>query len=242
VKLSLGLFERPFSDPDLVAMVGSEAHRAVAREAVAKSQVLLKNADDLLPLDPTLPRLAVAGVAADDIGIQSGGWTIEWQGASGDITEGTTILEAIRATVAPTTTVDFDPFGRFPDVAAGEPLVCIGVVGEEPYAEGFGDSAELRLPVQDLRTLNRLRDQCDRVAVVLISGRPLIVSDLIDDWDALVAAWLPGSEGHGVADVLFGVEPFAGTLPYTWPAGVDQLPLDPTAAPLYAFGAGLTTD
>ncbi len=241
VKFALGLYERPHGDDDLLAAVGSAAHRAVAREAVAKSLVLLKNDAELLPLDPALPALYVAGEAADDVGIQSGGWSIEWQGATGDITEGTTILEAIRETVGEGTTVVYDPFGRFEDATGGPPGVCLAVAGERPYAEGFGDSAELRLPVGDLRMLNRLADRCDQVAVVLISGRPLIVTDLVRDWDALVAAWLPGTEGQGVADVLFGAEPFTGTLPVTWPANVRQLPLGQGGEPQFPFGVGLQT-
>ncbi|MDH3499476.1 MAG: glycoside hydrolase family 3 C-terminal domain-containing protein, partial [Acidimicrobiia bacterium] len=244
VKFALGLFERPHADEDLIAAVGSDEHRAVAREAVAKSVVLLKNEGGLLPLDTDLPRLFVGGGAADDIGIQTGGWTIEWQGATGDITEGTTVLAAIRDTVSSSTTVVFDPFGRFEDADLEEPVVCLGVVGEKPYAEGFGDSAELNLPVTDLRMLTRMRDQCDQLVVILISGRPLIVSDLLAGWDALVAAWLPGTEGQGVVDVLFGLEPFTGALPYTWPRSVEQLPLggaDLDADPLFPLGTGMGT-
>jgi beta-glucosidase len=240
-KFALGLFERPYGDDALVTRVGSEEHRAVAREAVAKSQVLLKDDADLLPLATDMPLLFVGGEAADDLGIQSGGWTIEWQGGTGEITEGTTILEATRDTVSANTTVLYDEFGRFEATASGGPVVCIGVVGEDPYAEGVGDDAELGLRVADLRLLARMRDQCDRLAVVLLSGRPLIVTDLIDDWDALVASWLPGSEGQGVADVLFGLEPFTGTLPYTWPRTVEQLPIDQPdveADPLFPLGFG----
>ncbi len=244
VKFDLGLFENGRADQDLQAEVGSDEHRAVAREAVAKSLVLLKNEGDLLPLDTDISRLLVAGAKADDIGVQSGGWTIEWQGASGDITVGTTILEAVRDTVSDSTTVVFDAFGRFDNADSEGPAVCLGVVGEEPYAEGFGDSATLTLPVTDLRMLSRLADQCDRVAVILISGRPLVVTDLLDDWDAFLAAWLPGTEGQGVADVLFGIEPVTGKLPYTWPRNVDQLgpeATDPETPPLFPIGFGLET-
>ncbi len=240
VKFALGLFERPHSNPGLLAAVGSDEHRAVAQEAVAKSQVLLKNDGGLLPLDPSTGTVLVGGEAADDIGIQSGGWTIEWQGAAGDITDGTTILEAIRATVSLETAVLFDEFGRFEVPAGSEPAVCIGVVGELPYAEGVGDDENLRLPATDLRMLDRMREQCDRLGVILISGRPLIVTDLIDEWDALMAAWLPGTEGQGIADVLFGLESFTGRLPYTWPRSVDQLPAAATADPLFPLGFGLS--
>ncbi|MCB9007872.1 MAG: glycoside hydrolase family 3 C-terminal domain-containing protein [Ardenticatenaceae bacterium] len=243
VKYELGLFEHPFSDAALLEQVGSDAHRAVAREAVAQSQVLLKNEGNLLPLSPELPALYVGGTAANDIGIQSGGWTIEWQGAEGETTVGTTILQAIEATVSDDTAVFYNEFGRFEELPANEPAVCLAVVGERPYAEGQGDSADLRLPVSDLRVLQRMEEVCDQLAVVLISGRPLIITDLIDNWDTLVAAWLPGTEGQGVADVLFGERPFTGKLPYTWPRSVEQLPFDfatlDEAAPLFPFGYGL---
>jgi beta-glucosidase len=245
VKFELGLFERPYSDPALLPLVGSDEHRAVAREAVAKSLVLLKNEGDLLPLAKDLPLLLVGGEAADNIGIQSGGWTIEWQGKSGNITPGTTILQAVQATVSPETSVIYDKFGRFEDVQVdNQPVLCLGVVGELPYAEGVGDSADLQLPVNDLRVLGRMTERCDQLVVIMVSGRPLIISDQIDDWDALVAAWLPGTEGQGVADVLFGDMPFSGRLPYTWPRSVEQLPFDFTTLdvgePLFPYGFGLT--
>ncbi|MCA9982434.1 MAG: glycoside hydrolase family 3 protein, partial [Anaerolineales bacterium] len=128
-KLKLGLFEQPFSNPDYLPLVGSDEHRAVAREAVAKSAVLLKNEGDLLPFSPDLPLLLVGGAAADDIGIQSGGWTIEWQGGTGNITPGTTILAALTEAVGENTAVVYDPFGRFNDVdlPSDQPRTCLAV-------------------------------------------------------------------------------------------------------------------
>lgn len=247
VKMEMGLFERPYSNPDFLAQVGSDEHRAVAREAVAQSLVLLKNEGPApLPLSPELSTIYVAGSAADDIGIQSGGWTIEWQGSEGAIAEGTTILEAIQATVSPDTTIVYNSRAHFDDPPAGENIVCIAAVGEKPYAEGHGDIAEPALLVNDQRVLERMRESCDQLTVVLITGRPVMITDQIDGWDALVAAWLPGTEGQGVADVLFGARPFRGKLPYTWPRSVNQLPfdfemLDP-GEPLFPFGYGLATE
>jgi beta-glucosidase len=241
VKYEMGLFDHPYSDPSLLAAVGSDEHRALAREAVARSLVLLKNAGDVLPLSDDLARIAVAGVAADDVGTQCGGWTIEWQGQQGAITPGTTILDGIRAAASAGTAVDYDRFGHFD----GRAEVCIAVVGEEPYAEGQGDNPTVSLPVGDKRMLQRLPDQCDRLVVVLISGRPLVVTEYLDDWDALVAAWLPGTEGQGVADALFGDIAFSGRLPYAWPRSAEQLPLVIPAAggmePLFPLGYGLST-
>ncbi len=247
VKFELGLFESPYSDPGLLSIVGSDTHRAVAREAVAKSAVLLVNDDQVLPIGDDVGVIFVGGQAADDIGIQSGGWTIEWQGREGAITPGTTILEGIRATAGDDVEVYYDKFGNLDRVnvegGASAPDVCIGVVGERPYAEFEGDSADLAIVNRDLAVFDNLNIYCDRIVVVLVSGRPLLISDRIGDWDALVAAWLPGSEGQGVADVLFGREPFVGRLPYTWPATIDQVPLGALDAsgkePLFPYGFGL---
>jgi beta-glucosidase len=239
VKFEMGLFDHPFSNESLLPQVGSEAHRALAREAVSKSLVLLKNDDNTLPLSKETPSIHVAGLGADDIGMQCGGWTIEWQGKTGDITTGTTILEGIQSAVSADTLVDYDPFGHFEAPAD----ICVAVIGEEPYAEGQGDSDSLSLTIADKRMLRRLPDQCGKIVVVLISGRPLIVTEYVDGWDAFVAAWLPGTEGQGVTDVLFGDYPFTGQLPYTWPRSMDQVPLsaleESEERPLFPFGYGL---
>jgi len=237
VKFEMGLFENPFpSTEELLAQVGSDEHRAIAREAVSKSLVLLKNEHEALPLAKDTPVIFVAGAAADDIGTQSGGWTISWQGSAGDITPGTTILQAIQATVSENTTVEYSPRGRF----EGNADACIAVVGEKPYAEGVGDAADLNLQGAQVTMLNNMREQCGKLIVVLISGRPMIVTDAIENWDAFVAAWLPGTEGQGVADVLFGDQPFTGTLPYTWPRSMDQLPT-PGDEALFPYGYGIQT-
>ncbi len=240
-KFALGLFERPYGDDSLLPMVGSDEHRTVAREAVAKSAVLLKNKGAVFPLPTDLPALYVAGWHADDIGLQSGGWTIEWQGGVGDVTEGTTILEGIRDSVSSDTNVVYDRAGRFADVQLEVGAVCLAVVGEQPYAEGMGDRGTPALSSSDQQLVQRMRDQCDTLAVVIVSGRPLVVTDFVDRWDALVAAWLPGTEGQGVADVLFGLEPFTGTLSFTWPRSMDQVPTGQNAAggPLFPYGHGL---
>jgi beta-glucosidase len=250
VKFKLGLFESPIVDAGALETVGSEAHRQLAREAVRKSLVLLKNDNEALPLDKSAATVFVAGKAAEDIGVQCGGWTIEWQGASGDITPGTTILGAIEKAVSPETSVRFDSTGRFADVtdAAGKPVIAdvgIAVVGEQPYAEGVGDRENLALSAVDAAAIGRLRERSVLLVIVLLSGRPMIITDQLAQADAVVAAWLPGTEGAGVTDVLFGDYPFAGKLPYTWPRTMAQLPFDLANpgtgedAPLFSFGYGL---
>ncbi len=244
VKFEIGLFEEPFGDGARLAQIGCAAHRQLAREAVRKSLVLLKNEAGTLPLAPDLPLIYVAGRAADDIGIQCGGWTVEWQGQPGPITPGTSILQAIRES-CPQATVLFDPLGRLPEDAGRAPA-AIAVVGELPYAEGHGDRADLSLSAEDRAAIEALRQHCERLVVVLITGRPLIVTDWLDLADALVVAWLPGTEGRGVTDGLFGAAPFTGRLPYTWPRSMDQIPFDfgylPASgpgSPLYPYGYGL---
>ncbi|HEX3053680.1 MAG TPA: glycoside hydrolase family 3 N-terminal domain-containing protein [Aggregatilineaceae bacterium] len=239
VKFNLGLFEYPYGHDELLAFVGGPEHRALAREAVGKSLTLLKNEGDLLPLPSDSGPIYVGGQAANDIGIQSGGWTIEWQGKPGDITPGTTLLQAIQSTVSSTTEVVYSATGSFD----GQAPVCIGVVGERPYAEGVGDDPNLVLPADDLAVLSAMRESCDQLVVVLITGRPLIITDEIDQWDALLVAWLPGTEGQGVADGVFGLRPIKGKLSYTWPRSTDQLPLGAGEGdPLFAFGFGLETE
>jgi beta-glucosidase len=253
VKFELGLFERPYSDPSLLNLVGSEAHRELAREAVQKSLVLLKNENATLPLSTETPLIFVAGQGADDIGLQCGGWTITWQGKVGDITPGTTILGGIQQTVSASSVVKYDPVGLFADETdnQGKPAIAdVGIVvfAEKPYAEGQGDKADPRLTPDDLALLTQMRQRSQKLVVVLLSGRPIEITDQLPLMDAFVAAWLPGTEGAGVADGLFGNVPFTGKLPYTWQRRNSQLPFDfanlPAEgdnAPLFPFGYGLTT-
>ena len=237
VKFQLGLFEKPYTDRSLMASFGSEQHRRVAREAVRKSLVLLKNDRNLLPLAKSGLRILVAGKCADNIGYQCGGWTITWQGLSGQITAGTSILQGIK-NVAPGNTITYRQDGSG---AVGHD-VAIVVIGETPYAESNGDHQTLALDYNDLQTLRNVKDSGVPTIVVLISGRPLMISDYLKDWAALVAAWLPGSEGQGVAEVLFGDYNFSGKLPFVWPQSVTQIPIDPGdgEVPLFPLGTGLS--
>jgi len=241
VKFSMGLFERWEADRTLLAQVGSAEHRAVARDAVRQSVVLLKNEGKVLPLRKDVAKLYVAGKNADDIGNQCGGWTITWQGKSGNITPGTTILQGIKQAVSPSTTVAFDPAARTIDRSYSAAVV---VVGEQPYAEYKGDrESGIGLSEEDLATLRRVKAAGVPTVVVLVSGRPLVVTDQLPDWQGFLAAWLPGTEGAGVADVLFGAYKPTGKLPYTWPRSEQQIPVnvgDPGYDPLFAFGFGLS--
>jgi len=244
-KFMLGLFENPYGDSRLAMTVGSDEHRALARQAVRKSLVLLKNDNNALPIDKNVSTILVAGI--NSTGVQAGGWTLDWQGEQRNTLVGTTILEGIQELVGPNTQVlYYNSLGQFASFSGKAP-VGIAIVGEMPYAEGLGDRADLTLYKVDLLVINALRPKVDKLIVVILSGRPLVITDQYQTADAWVATWLPGSEGAGVADVLFGDYPFVGKLPYTWPRSNDQLPLNINnsanltgcAAPLFPFGYGL---
>lgn len=237
IKCQMGLFDRPSVDPALTAAIGSPEHRAVARQAVRESLVLLKNENHVLPLSKNIRRLAVVGAAANDLGRQCGGWTISWQGGDGNVTPGgTTILAAIRRAVSSETQITFSVDGRNLD----HPDAVIVVVGESPYAEMKGDRTNLDLSVADAALIARAKSSGAPVVTVLLSGRPLILNSALDDSDAFVAAWLPGTEGEGVADDLFGDAAFTGKLPRPWPRDNERWSLnDPPANPLFPSGFGL---
>lgn len=235
IKKQSGLFERPFSDQSLLSYVGSKDHREVAREAVRKSMVLLKNRNNILPIPKSGKTIIVAGKGADDVGMQSGGWTISWQGGMGQTTNGTTILDAIKSAVDPGTVVEYTPDGTS---FTGD--LAVVVVGEKPYAEMIGDRKDLKLDNEDLGVIKRFTDNDIPVVVVLLSGRPMIVTDEIGKWDGFIAAWLPGTEGTGVADVLFGDYKPTGKLSFSWPKSMNQFPIDPNDDHLFSFGFGLT--
>nr|XP_048324133.1 beta-glucosidase BoGH3B-like [Ziziphus jujuba var. spinosa] len=249
VKFSMGLFENPWADQTFVNKLGSQAHRDLAREAVRKSLVLLKNGENadspVLPLPKNTSKILIAGTHANNLGYQCGGWTMTWQGLSGNNhNAGTTILSAIAAAVDPNTEIVYskNPDSEF--VQSNNFSYAIVAVGEHPYAETFGDSPNLTIAEPGPNVINNV---CGRVkcVVLLVSGRPLVIEPHIRSIDALVAAWLPGTEGHGIADVLFGDYGFTGKLPRTWFKTVDQLPMnvgDPHYDPLYPFGYGLTTN
>jgi beta-glucosidase len=265
-KFELGLFEHPLTDRTDIDQIGSPQHRAVARKAVAESQVLLKNDDHALPLrssggkhgDGKAP-IYVAGSNSDNIGNQAGGWTLTWQGGSTNVIPGTTILQGIEDAAKGRDVVSSpDASAPIPDGATG-----IVVVGETPYAEGFGDVGgpqwaydpgdngvprppqTMTLNAADKAAVDKVCAAAARCVVLVVSGRPLIIDPAqLEEADALVASWLPGSEGEGVADVLFGREPFTGKLPVTWPKTLDQEPInvgDANYDPLFPFGFGLRT-
>ncbi|BBN08676.1 beta-glucosidase [Marchantia polymorpha subsp. ruderalis] len=246
VKFVMGLFEDPSVDRSLTNHLGSQEHRILAREAVRKSLVLLKNGQQgsqaLLPLKKNATSILVAGSHADDIGLQCGGWTISWVGAAGNTTIGTTVLDAIKAAVSPTTVVTYEKNPAPGFAAQLKPDYAIVVVGEEPYVETYGDNMELTIPLDGIPTIQNVCAEV-KCLVIVISGRPLVIEPYMPQIDALVAAWLPGSEGQGISDVIFGDYDFVGKLSRTWFRTVDQLPMnfgDAVYDPLFPFDFGLT--
>jgi len=240
VKMRLGLFEKPYTDETLLARLGSAEHRAVARRCVRESLVLLKNEGRVLPLSSKVRRLHVMGPGADDLGMQCGGWTISWQGGTGAVTPGgTTLLAALRKAVPAGTEVTYSAEGTDEAAAAAADVILV-VVAEKPYAEMMGDRKELDVPEEDRARVRRARASGKPVVTVLYSGRPLILGSVLEDSHALVAAWLPGTEGDGMADVLLGRAEPVGRLPRVWPRDNQHLSTpEAEADPLFPRGYGL---
>jgi beta-glucosidase len=245
-KIRLGLFENPFPDKSLIGEIGKKEHRNIARQAVRESLVLLKNENNVLPLNKNA-KIVVVGEFGDNSGLQSGGWTVNWQGTTENYKGATTIFEGIRKFAVHE--VKFDPIGtgNIEDVD-----VALIVVGETPYAEFFGDIGgemnkyQLTLTEAQQNYINIYAEKGIRTVVLLISGRPLIVTQQINQSDAFVAAWLPGSEGDGIAEVLFGEYDFKGSLPHSWPKSEEDFKgkfgpnfWEKSIKPLFPFGYGL---
>lgn len=239
IKFRAGLFEHPFADRTYTNQIGSLEHRLVARECVRQSCVLLTKKDNVLPLLKEGMKIHVAGKNADDLGNQCGGWSITWQGTSGNITNGTTIFEAIqKAVTSGTVTYSIDGSG------VSDADIAVAVIGETPYAEGQGDRDDLNFTKDDIETVRRLKETGIPIVVIIISGRPMIINTIQPFSDAIIAAWLPGTEGDGVADILFGDFQPTGTLSNSWPADMASVPLndgDTEYEPLYPYGHGITT-
>jgi len=281
VKYKAGIFDKPRPAQRKLSQkptcLGSKQHRDIAREAVRKSLVLLKNNNNILPINKNA-RIIVAGKSANSRGIQCGGFTIEWQGVldNESIVGGTSIWEGISQ-IAPNAALSLDLMGD--DADANKHDVGIVVIGEKPYAEGFGDIYPLgigltkairpdhmssqyasdlfeilngeesygttlnlcELHPEDLAAIVNIAAKGIPVVAILICGRPLVVNKELDTSDAFVVAWLPGSEGGGVADVLFGDYPFQGKLSFSWPRyDDDNLNIgDENYTPLFGYGYGL---
>jgi len=239
IKFMMGLFEHPYSNRSLIDYVGTEEHREIGREAVRKSMVLLQRKDGTLPLSKSDEKIFVAGVGGNDIGMQCGGWTISWQGDMGDITEGTTILEAIQNTIG-SQNVIYSDYGETNE----EFDKAVVVIGEQPYAEGEGDREDLTISNDDIALVRKVYEKGKPTIVILLSGRPMIINPILHYSDAIFAAWLPGTEGQGIADVLFGDYQPSGKLSHSWPKYMDQIPInvgDQNYDPLYEYDFGLTS-
>ncbi|KAG6583383.1 hypothetical protein SDJN02_18108 [Cucurbita argyrosperma subsp. argyrosperma] len=249
VKFVAGVFEHPFSDRSLLDVVGCKLHRDLAREAVRKSLVLLRNGKDpmkpFLPLDRKAKKILVAGSHGDDLGYQCGGWTMSWDGMSGRITIGTTVLDAIKETVGDETEVIYEEYPSTDTLNDRDISFAIVVIGESPYAEFTGDDSKLIIPFDGNDIIKAVASKIPTL-VIIISGRPLVLEPTtMENVEALIAAWLPGSEGSGITDVIFGDYDFTGRLPVTWFRTIEQLPVhaeNNLQDSLFPFGFGLTHD
>ncbi len=245
VKAAMGLLDdsrSPLADRSLHVRFSSDEHRATARQAVRESLVMLKNVGGVLPLSRGSGRIVVCGAAADDLGRQCGGWTISWQGRPGrDQLSGTTILEGIKDAAGDKLQVDYSATGD----SASNADVAVVVVGEEPYAEGLGDDFDLRLEDSGRRLIQRVAQTGTPMVLIVMSGRPMVLTQEIRQAEAVVAAWLPGTEGAGIADVLFGDHPSSGQLSFSWPRRTSGSLLDTGSdgyQPLFPIGYGLTVE
>ena len=236
VKLRNGLFDNPIVENDALEVIGSDAHRDIARQAVRESVVVLKN-DDIIPISKDSKSIVVAGRGADNLGMQCGGWTINWQGGQGDITVGTTILDGIKKSVSSETNVIYSIDGQDLNDVDGD--LAVVVIGEDPYTEFFGDKDNLDLLDDDIETINTLKDKGYKVMVLLISGRPMNIADHINNWDGFAAVWLPGTEGDGISDILFGDFQSSGKLSYPWPIKAEYGANADDKELLFKFGFGL---
>ncbi|PLX13219.1 MAG: hypothetical protein C0598_04155 [Marinilabiliales bacterium] len=236
-KFLLNLFEEPYTDNSFAASFGSEEHRSIARQAVRESVVLLNAKNDILPLKKENQKILVVGSKAKDLGAQCGGWTISWQGSNGNITQGTTILEGIQ-NIATTSEIVYSANGNY----NGDADIAVVVIGENPYAEGAGDKSSLILESDQITMIKSLKEKGIPVVTLLVSGRPLIIGDALPYSDAFMACWLPGTEGEGVAQLLFGDYVPTAKLTHTWPQTMSQIPInygDDNYQPLYAYKHGL---
>jgi beta-glucosidase len=254
VKCEMGLLDgtQRLVDRTLTAQVGSSDHRNVARRAVSESLVVLKNDGGVLPLSKSAANVALGGKTADNVGNQCGGWTVTWQGKTGSVVPGTTIKQALES-VLTTSRVSYALDGSATGNGAN---VGVAVIGETPYSEGCGDipnpqggsscisrPTSLSLDSADVQVVQKMKSAGLKTVVILVTGRPLIIDSIMSIADAIVVAWLPGTEVAGVTDVLFGDVHPTGKLPHTWPSSMSQIPInqgDANYSPLYPYGYGLT--
>lgn len=237
-KFLLNLFDEPMTNPGFAADFGSQIHRDTARKAVRESLVVLGAKNDMLPLQKNGQRIMVAGQLANDLGALCGGWSISWQGSNGNITTGTNILTGLQ-NMAGSSEIIFSENGD----ETNNIDVAVVVIGENPYAEGSGDRETLFLSHSDINLVKKVKENGIPVVAVLVSGRPLIISDILPYTDAFIASWLPGSEGgNGIADILFGENNPSGQLSISWPKDMNHYPVnfgDTDYQPLFAYKHGL---
>ncbi|OFX90012.1 MAG: hypothetical protein A2W99_08355 [Bacteroidetes bacterium GWF2_33_16] len=237
-KLLLNLFDEPYTNTSLAATFGSQEHRTIAKQTVRESMVVLNAKNNVLPLKKNNQKILVAGSLASDLGAQCGGWSITWQGSNGDITLGINILKGIQ-NLTETSEIIYSETGDFTESID----IAVVVVGEKsPYAEGAGDRTSLNLDQSDVNLIKKIKEKGIPTIALLISGRPMIIGEIMPYTDAIIAAWLPGTEGDGIAEILFGDYSPSGKLTHSWPKNMSQIPInidDNNYDPLFEYKHGL---
>jgi len=243
VKIELGLFENPLPQKENIKLIGSKEHKEIARQAVRESIVLLKNENKTLPISKEARHILVIGDKADSVGHQCGGWTLYWGGGVKDVVPGCSILSAIKSAVSKNTKVTYSRVADDISNIREKIDVCIVVVGENPYVEFNGDVENLNLSRKDTDIIKRVSQLKVPKVLIILSGRPVIITEYIPSFSSVVAAWWFGTEAEGLTDILFGDYKPTGKLPFSWPKDNSQLPLnvgDTNYDPLFPFGYGLT--
>ena len=238
-KIKIGLMNHPLAYRDLLGKIGDKGRKNIVRQCVRESAVILLNKNNILPISKKAARIHVAGSAANNMAMQCGGWTIGWQGLGDNVIPGKTMLEALKQ-AASGVKISYSKNGQG---ATGSELGIV-VIGENPYAEWYGNKKDLSISQEDINAVVNIKNANVPVVCIILSGRPLILDPIIDYCDAIVASWLPGPEIEGLTDILMGEAKPSGLLSQSWPLTMNQIAEnygEIVYNPLFPYQTGITT-